>query len=123
MKPVRTQADIDALQNEVLRRRRAVDGDQTNEQPEMREWLVPIYRTVTYANQPGTIRVQASSQANALEIARSFIQEDGASADSVEWEPVSEIYGADSPQVLGDLDESDVLPVDDTAPALAKPGA
>ncbi len=89
--------------------------------PDKPEWLVPIHRTVTYANQPGTIRVQASSQAKALEIARSFIQEDGASADGVEWEPVSEIYEADSPQMLGDLDESDVLPVDDTARALREP--
>jgi hypothetical protein len=34
--------------------------------------------------------------------------------DREEWEPVSEIQDASSPEIADDLNESDVLPVDDT---------
>jgi hypothetical protein len=87
--------------------------------PEMREWLVPIYRMVQFATQPGTMRVTAASADGAIHIARSALTI--GDLDFVEWEPVSEIERASSPDMHNDLDESDVLPVGDTARALREP--
>lgn len=85
--------------------------------PDKPAWLVPISRVVNHAVQPGTIYVNAGSQAEALEIARGLIEEDVNPA-GVEWEPVSEIQDADWPLIDADLLETDVLPVNDTQPAL-----
>jgi hypothetical protein len=89
--------------------------------PDKPEWLVPISRVVHHAIQPGAIRVKAGSQAEAIEIARERIDADGESAPFVEWQPVSEIQDAECPEIADDLEESDVLPVDDTARALREP--
>lgn len=87
--------------------------------PDKPAWLVPISRVVHHAIQPGTIRVKAGSQAEAISLARSAL--DFGHTQSVEWEPVSEIQDASAPEIADDLDESDVLPVDDTARALREP--
>ena len=87
--------------------------------PDKPEWLVPISRVVHHAIQPGAIRVKAGSQAEAISLARSAL--DFGHTQSVEWEPVSEIQDASSPEIADDLEESDVLPVDDTARALREP--
>ncbi|MFN7341265.1 MAG: hypothetical protein ACK5VI_09335 [Opitutia bacterium] len=83
---------------------------------EMREWLVPIYRMVQFATQQGTMRVDAASADGAIHIARSALTI--GDLDFVEWEPVSEIDRASSPEMHHDIGESDVLPVDDTPPPL-----
>ena len=88
--------------------------------PDKPAWLVPINRTVTYAIQPGTMYVNAANQAEAIKIARERIEADWSGAAGMEWEPVSEIQDAECPEIADDLEESDVLPVDDTAPALAR---
>lgn len=86
--------------------------------PDKPAWLVPISRVVNHAVQPGTMYVNAGSQAEALEIARGHIQWSGENAPGVEWEPVSEIQDADWPRIDDELEETDVLPVDDTPPRL-----
>ncbi len=87
--------------------------------PAKPEWLVPISRVVHHAIQPGAIRVKAGSQAEAISLARSAL--DFGHTQSVEWDPVSEIQDASSLEIADDLDESDVLPVDDTTRALREP--
>lgn len=85
--------------------------------PDKPAWLVPISRVVNHAVQPGTMYVNADNQTDALEIARQLLEEDVSPA-GVEWEPVDEIQDNDWPTIDPDLDETDVLPVDDTPPAL-----
>lgn len=89
--------------------------------PDKPEWLVPISRVVHHAIQPGTIRVKADTAADALRIAADLVESRDA-MEREEWEPVSEIQDASSPEIADDLDESDVLRLDDTtARALREP--
>jgi hypothetical protein len=70
--------------------------------PDKPEWLVPISRVVHHAIQPGAIRVKAGSQAEAISLALSAL--DFGHTQSVEWDPVSEIQDASSPEIAGDRD-------------------
>lgn len=90
--------------------------------PDKPEWLVPIWRTVHHANQHGTIRVKADTAADALRIAADLVESRDA-MEREEWEPVSEIQYAESPALDDDLNESDVLPVDNTPRAPSAPRA
>jgi hypothetical protein len=58
--------------------------------------------------------VNAANQADALKIARERIEADWSGAAGMEWDPVSEIQDTECPEIADDLEESDVLPVDDT---------
>ncbi len=89
--------------------------------PDKPAWLVPISRVVFHAIQPGTMYVNAVNKAEAIVIARERIDADGSSAAGVEWEPNPEIQDAECPEIDDDLEESDVLPVDDTARLLREP--
>jgi hypothetical protein len=91
--------------------------------PDKPAWLVPISRVVHHAIQPGTIRVKADTAAEAIALARSALDYGHHRFSSAEYEPVSEIQDASSPEIADDLEESDVLPVDDTPRAPSAPRA
>ena len=63
-------------------------------------WFVPVNRTVTYANQPGVMRVSAPTAKAALARAMRF---EDADYNGIDWEGVNEIYEVAPPVIAADL--------------------